>query len=200
MSAKSDDHFLQKVYEETLSVLKSAINSGASNVPLSVSALDAYIDLLHGGAYRPDAKLGGNNVLPSFLSKQGSQGNSNFDSGNEKTSPYYVGCTWLDLQQDAFTFAIPFGGGTINVPQIGTHDAQDVLSNANVPTLFPKLLSDQFYSRWVLWRAQILTTLLLTSTITGLGTGLKTFVSAVEPIPGLIGANSTSTTDASDNQ
>lgn len=199
--SEKEDKFLLDIYKETLDVLKKGITSGAANVPLSVSCLDAYFDLLHGGALHPAKEFGGINSVPSYMAKIGATGNggSTFDSKKEVDSPYYTGCTWTDLEQDAFSITIPFGGGNVTVPQIGTHDAQDILSNANVPTLFPKILSDQFMARWVLWRAQILTTLLLTSTITGLGTGLKTFVQALEPT-GLIGANSTTTTDASDNQ
>ncbi len=159
--------FISALYSRTLDVLETAIGSGTANVPLSLSGFDAYLDILNGGAKMPSPKFGGYAAVPSEMAQVA--------SGNEANSPYYIGVTNAQLLAN-------LGGGLLGQPPEGSGDFVRQYADANVPTIFPRLLSNEFMGRWLIFRSQVFTVDLFTNVVTGAGTGLKTLVQSAKDI------------------
>ena len=144
--AKLTDKIVE-VYNTTIAVLEKAIDSGSADAPLGMAALMMYADLLHGGAYT--APIG---QRPYYLS-------------DSSTSPYMVAPADQNLG----------GISILGITTIPT-DLEEILTDSNVPHVFPKLLSDESYGRVMVMMNQYLTVGL----VKGVGTGLTTWVSAVK--------------------
>jgi hypothetical protein len=114
------------LYDRTMSMLEEGIRKGATNAPLGLVSFLAYCDVLHGGAYAVPI-----NLRPYHMP----------DSA-KASSPFYAGdITNTDVPQG-------FGGylgsilGGLNAGPL----CQEVMINANVPHVFPKLLSDETFA------------------------------------------------------
>ena len=140
---------LVKLYELTIKVLQKGIEVGNTNGAMGLLSLHAYFDLLHGGAYAAPI-----NLLPHF-------------APDPTQSPYYAGALNPNNlpQQGWFSWLAKEAAGT---------SAQDmmleVLLDANVPHVFPKLLSDQAYAQIKLGYAQLLSADIFIKGTTGVTT------------------------------
>lgn len=104
-----------EIYEDTLSVLEEGIRAGKNNPMLGYMSILVYADLLHGGAYS----------VP--LTQQ----------------PYYT-------EDRPFSITIPPASGIgppetrqIGFPAQATEAQMEIIANADVPHVFPKLITDQ---------------------------------------------------------
>ncbi len=158
--------FIYDLYSRTLDVFEKAIGAGAANVPLSMSALDGFFDLLYGGAKMPSPKFGGYAAVPSEMAQ--------VVLGNEANSPYYIGVTNAQLLANTTGGISLLPGILPGSPPDGAPDLVRTYADANVPTIFPRLLSTEFMGRWMIFRAQAFTTTLFIN----VGTGIKTWVEA----------------------
>jgi hypothetical protein len=112
------------LYNSTMGMLEEGIKKGATNAPLGLVSFLAYVDLLHGGAYAAPI-----NQLPFFLA-------------DKTKSKYYAGDLQnLDVAQGLGGFLASLLGGLNAAPLV-----REVFENANVPHVFPKLLSDETYA------------------------------------------------------
>lgn len=158
------EYFPVSLYNKALDIFARGVSAGAANVPLSMTSLDAVFDLLHGGAKFPQEDGYGNEVLPSIMYQA--------SPGNEINSPYYVGVPIDNFLKSQIVISL-FG---VDVHQLGAGDLAEIYADANVPSLFPKILSDQFMGRWAIFRAQTFSANLFIN----VGTGLKTYVEAAK--------------------
>jgi hypothetical protein len=138
---------LVKLYELTIKVLQKGIEVGNTNGAMGLLSLHAYFDLLHGGAYAAPI-----NLLPHY-------------APDKTQSPYYAGnlqnlipTTWLSW------LAASASG------ESATDMMNEIFEDANVPHVFPKLLSDQAYAQIKLGYAQLLSADIFTKGATGVTT------------------------------
>jgi hypothetical protein len=138
--------------QQALTIIQKATSGGVANPQLALMGMILEADLLHGGAYAVAV-----NKRPYF-------------ANDPSTSPYYAG----DLKNTnqgagiAGFFASLFSGQ--NAGELWNQ----IMTDANVPHVLPKLLSDEAYAEFMIIAAQTSTTELFKST----GTGLKTYVEA----------------------
>lgn len=143
---------LMDIYDKTINVLNQAIKCGTTDLPLGLMALLLYADLLHGGAYTVPIQQ-----RPFFMKK----------SGN---SPYYQGEIHnTDASQGLLGWVLAVFGVTNPGPFV-----QEIMVDANVPHVFPKLLSDEAYAEFKTLLAHIATTDVFQNS----ASAVKTFVEA----------------------
>jgi hypothetical protein len=122
-----------RLYEDTLSVIEKGINAGKACGPVGLLSLLMYADFLHGGAYAAPI-----NKRPFYMKEP-------------IGSPYFAG----DLQNTDASSG--FVGWLLNV--LGVTNAgplnQQILIDANVPHVFPKLLSDEAYAAFTVFFAHL---------------------------------------------
>jgi hypothetical protein len=121
--AQSNEALLH-MYDSTLTMLQEGIRKGATNYPLGIMAFMSYVDFLHGGAYtRPTSEL------PYFMK-------------DPTKSPYYnANLVNFGISEGLLGWLISIFG-TFNPTEL----VKEVMMNANVPHVFPKLISDEHYA------------------------------------------------------
>ncbi len=150
-------NFIEETYERVLPLMEKAIDSGKSNTVEGLIGLLGMFELLHGGAYAAPM-----NKRPYFMK-------------NPKESKWYAGDVQNQYSQGLLGFlAQAFSG------QNGSALADEVLVNANVPHVLPKLISDEAYAMFRLLFAQASTTQLFQQA----GTGLKSYTDAASTVIG----------------
>lgn len=115
---------LLELYRQTMSLLEEGIKKGNANAPLGIVAFMAYVDLLHGGAYTAPITQ-----RPFFMADK------------TKSQYYSEGLVNQDTPQGFGGRLASVLGGLNSGPLV-----QEVFENANVPHVFPKLLSDEMYA------------------------------------------------------
>jgi hypothetical protein len=149
---ESSTEAMLHIYDSTLRILEEGIKKGATNVTEGLMALMLYADILHGGAYKVEIDL-----QPYFMEHPEP---SPFYAGNIKNSTGYQGLLGAILDLLGVTK--------------GQSAVEEILQNANVPHIFPKIISDQTYAMFRVLNANLTTTDLFKSA----GTGVTTFVEA----------------------
>jgi hypothetical protein len=114
---------LVRIYELTISVTHEMVKASKVNAALSYFGVLIYADLLHGGAYLTPI-----NNRPYYVGE---------------ASEHYAGTLQhMDDTSLADLVAQIFAGSAIKPKEI----FNEVLTNANCPHVFPKLLSDEAYA------------------------------------------------------
>lgn len=162
LPTKSD---IQWTLESILPILDHGVRAGVANVPLSLVSINTINDLLHGGAYSKRIQETPY-FAPDFVSGTGSP-----------SSPYNPGAI-----QGLYSLGVGGWLAQIASGNNGAALADEVLWNANVPHVLPKLMSDQAYAMNKLLLAQAATGTLFTQAATGLKT-LTEGVSNIADIP-----------------
>jgi hypothetical protein len=122
---------LVDIYKDTIGILHEGISVAKASPPIGLMALIGYFDLLHGGAYAAPI-----NALPHYAPVMDK---SPYYAGDIRNKPIETWLSWL-AQNTAGTNA--------------TDMMVEVLEDANVPHVFPKLLSDPMYAQLKLAFAQ----------------------------------------------
>jgi hypothetical protein len=141
------------IYDKALTILDHGVKVGYSNAPQGYMAQTIVVELLHGGAYAVPI-----NQLPFFL--------------NDPTqSPYYAGS--LNNVTSAVGGGPGWGTDLINwiLGQASTNGAMiltEIIMDANVPHVLPKLISDQSYGVFMLTFSHLSNTNLFTAWNKGL--------------------------------
>lgn len=142
--------FIRAFYSDAMERVKEMIGAGKANIYTGFQGSLLLADMLHGGAYAAPV-----NLRPYFMK-------------DPTQSPYYAG----DLEN------LNQGGGLAGLfAKIGAgQDAADLwkqlLMNANVPHVMPKLISDEAFGQFMILHAQAGTNFI----VQGAATGLKTLV------------------------
>jgi hypothetical protein len=154
---------LVAIYDRTLSKLEETMKNAKINPGQGLLGMLMVADLLHGGAYACPTS-----DRPFLVGK---------------TSQYYVKTILPTVDQFPITAGLSFldiVGSLLgilqqaNEGQVGAAITSEIYSNANCPHKFPKLLSDEIYSRIV-----VAGIYLIHQDIAGKGyANLKTFVEA----------------------
>lgn len=146
-------------YKDLLELVRDEISAGKANTGEGLMGVLQLADLMHGGAYAVPI-----NQRPFFMV-------------NPSDSPYYAAdlsnVTGNNFINDIIGF---FTGGPT-----GTQWASEVLEDANVPHVLPKLLSDEAYAQVKILFSQAGTTLLFNQTAAGLKTLVEAATAALEP-------------------
>ncbi|MHC4397258.1 MAG: hypothetical protein ACYS1A_16595, partial [Planctomycetota bacterium] len=158
---------LTKIYTETAQILQETIKAGKTNIPLGLMGFVAYIDLLHGGAYK--GKL---SSLPYYNPEVQDQ------------------LQWQERQIENilrfFTGTpsdIDLGNGTIIALPMGAKPEQaETMINSDEPHIFPKLLSDQAYFVLKEWASLFLTERLIAGASTSLTSLVEAPTRAIKPL------------------
>jgi hypothetical protein len=146
------------LYDRTMAILEEGIKKGATNAPLGLISFMAYIDFLHGGAYAAPI-----NEIPFFMK-------------DPSKSKWYAGDLQnTDVAQGLGGFLGSILGGLNAGPLV-----QEVFADANVPHVFPKLMSDTQYAMFKAIFAWLTTTDLLKSASTGVATFVEATGRAIE--------------------
>jgi hypothetical protein len=130
---QKNNEAILRLYETTLSVIEEGIKAGKACGAVGLMSLLMYADFLHGGAYAAPV-----NQRP-------------FHMVDPTKSPYFAG----ELKNvDAST---GFVGWLLNV--FGVTNAgplnQEIFVDANVPHVFPKVLSDDAYAMFIVFFANL---------------------------------------------
>lgn len=157
---------LVDIYKTTISILHEGVSIGKGSPAIGLQSLMGYYDLLHGGAYTAPI-----NALPHF-------------AVDKTKSPYWAGdlanlipITWLSW----------LAAGTAGESAMDMMN--EVFEDANVPHVFPKLLSDPMYAQLKLAFAQAMSMDFFksgTSSISTLVEGVGEGVGAVTPLLALL--------------
>ncbi|MGH7743902.1 MAG: hypothetical protein ACREQ5_03665 [Candidatus Dormibacteria bacterium] len=139
---------LVDIYKANLNVTIEGIKAGKTNAPLGLMSELAYFDLLHGGAYAAPV-----NARPWYLKNPSS---SKYFAGDVSAGLYAPGVLGWITGELAGTTAV--------------FQANEILTDANVPHVFPKLLSDEAYAVLKILYNQAATTELFTKASTGVAT------------------------------
>ena len=147
--------------QQALGIISKAASGGVANPQLALMGMILEADLLHGGAFAAPV-----NARPYFMP-------------DPTKSPYYAGELQNTQQGSGIGgfFASLFSG------QNAANLWEQIMTDANVPHVLPKLLSDEAYAEFMIIAAQSSTTELFKST----GTGLKTYVEAASTALGAAG-------------
>jgi hypothetical protein len=148
---------LLHLYDTTIGVLNQGIKTGATDQVEGLISFLVYCDILHGGAY----------TVPINLRP--------FSINNKSVSPYWAGGDLInkDAQQGLLGWLGSIFGAFNAGPLV-----QEIFENANVPHVFPKLISDETFALVKTTFAWFTSTDLLKSA----GTGVTTFVEAANSI------------------
>ena len=138
---------LLSLYGTTIAVLQEGITVGKTDGPIGMMSFMAYCDLLHGGAYAAPI-----NQLP-YYAPNGVK--TPYSAGDLQNLPQQ---SWLDW------IANKTAGESANDMML------EVYHDANVPHVFPKLLSDPVYAQLKLGYAQIMTADIFLKGTTGVST------------------------------
>lgn len=143
------------IYDKALDILNVGVKSGVSNAPQGMTAMMLMADLLHGGAYAVPI-----NQRPYYLT-------------DRSQSPYYAGDIVNSRGSETAglgNFLQKLWGGD----NIAGSLVEEVLVDANVPHVLPKISSDESFATYLVTYAQLSTTDLFKQ---GTG-GMKTLVEA----------------------
>ena len=146
--AESTDDFIRRFYSDTFRLVEESISAGKANIYTGYQGMLLLADMLHGGAYAAPV-----NQRPYFMAIP-------------EMSPYYAGPLVNDSQ----------GGGLAGIfASLGSgQNASDLfkqlLMNANVPHVLPKLISDEAYGQFMILHAQAGTNFVVQGAVTGLKT------------------------------
>jgi hypothetical protein len=142
-----------RLFEATLAVIQDGIKAGKACGPIGLMSLLMYADFLHGGSYAAPI-----NERPFFMQ-------------DPSTSPYYAG----DLKNtDASQGFIGWLLSILGVTNAGPLN-QEIFIDANVPHVFPKLLSDDAYAAFLVFFAHLSSQEVMQKA----GTNLTTLVEAI---------------------
>jgi hypothetical protein len=148
---------ISALYDRLLDITSMAIKAGEANLPMGLMGMAILEDVGHGGAYA--APL---NKRPYFMT-------------DPQNSPYYAGPNIKNITQGAGLggyFASLFAGQ--NAGDLFTQ----VMMDANVPHVLPKLISDEQYAQFWIIYSQLATTDLFQKA----GTGLLSLVEGGERV------------------
>lgn len=197
------------VYDKALDVLESAVTAGNANVPEGLLGFLAYIDLLHGGAYKAPAW-----ELPFY--DPGVQAQLNWQSSvvgqvtnfflsktafitlpppSDATSGFFILPNGdivakkdvVSLKDGQITYLIANGqqktfSGLREIalpPGAKPEQAEDIINSAEA-RIFPKILSDQTHFLIKEWESNYMTV----GIFQGVASGLQTLVQAVRSAKG----------------
>jgi hypothetical protein len=150
---------LVKIYETTVSVMVEGIKAGKTNTPLGLIHTLGYYSLLHGGAYAAPI-----NQRPFYLK-------------NPATSPYYSG-ELQNLVNDSWVAWLANSTAGTSASKM----ANEILIDANVPHVFPKLLDDETFAQMKILYAQAATTDLFQKSATGVTTLVEGITKGLERV------------------
>jgi hypothetical protein len=148
---------VEPYYRDALRVLNKAMDGGVANSPMGLFGLFAFYDLYHGGAYAAPI-----NERPFHM---GDGGVSSKYAHGDLNNKYTEGLGGVLFQA--------VGGGNS-----GADLANEVLEDANVPHVLPKLISDEAYAQFKYTFAQFSTADLFQN----VGTGLRVYVQSGEDV------------------
>jgi hypothetical protein len=138
---------LVDIYKATIEVLHEGISVGKADGPVGLMSFKVFCDLLHGGAYAAPI-----NLLPHY-------------APDPTQSPYYAGKLQNLIPQTWLSWLAQSTAG-----ESATDMMNEVLEDANVPHVLPKLLSDPAYAQINLAFAQVLSADIFLKGTTGLST------------------------------
>lgn len=116
-----------KLYEDTLAVIEQGISAGKACGAVGLMSLLIYADFLHGGAYTAPI-----NLRPYHMK-------------DPTKSPYYAGDIQMIDATQGFLGWLLSVFGVLNVGPL----IQEIFLDANVPHIFPKLLSDDAFAAFM---------------------------------------------------
>jgi hypothetical protein len=152
---------LLHIYDTTLEVMREGMAVGKLQTAQGLLHTLNYYDLLHGGAYAAPI-----NARPWYLK-------------NPSQSPYYAGSLQNLIDQTWVSWLAQNTAGTS-----ATQMANEIFTDANVPHVFPKLISDESYAFTRILFAQAATTDLFQKSASGFTTlveGVGRAVHNVQP-------------------
>ncbi len=153
---------LLDLYEKTITVLYKGIESGKTNAPLGLLSFEAFIDLLHGGAYNRRIQ-----ELPYYTPLVQNQ-----LSGDVWTSILNaIGQITGFILSSPLIISLP-DGSEIALPKGAKPEQVEAIIDSNIPHRFPKLLSDQAFFVMKEWISIFFTV----EGFRGVTTGLNTLV------------------------
>src|SRR5271157_983364 len=142
------------VYDQIIDTLQLGIKAGNVDVPEGVLSLIMFADLLHGGAYAV-----GIDQRPHHMA-------------DPTSSQYYVNGL---IQSDASQGFLGWLASVLGITNVGPY-VQEIFEDANVPHVFPKMLSDDAYATILTLAAHSANTEIFKT----LGTGITTYVEAAK--------------------
>lgn len=147
-----------RIYYASLDLLKENAHTGLSNGPQGILSTALLVDILHGGAYARRI-----NELPYYRK-------------DRRRSPYWAGY----IQHTTPTgLGTTIGSGLFG--GVSTADIwQEIMVDANVPHVLPKVISDQAYAVFMLQFMQFTGTEIFSSAVSGVKTLVEAGEAAVE--------------------
>jgi hypothetical protein len=148
---------ISALYDRLLDITAMAIRGGEANLPMGLMGMAILEDIGHGGAYSASI-----NKRPYFMT-------------DPSSSKWYAGPGIKNIDQGGGLggyFASLFSG------QNAADLFKQVMMDANVPHVLPKLISDEQYAQFWIIYSQLATTELFQKA----GTGLATLVEGLAPV------------------
>ena len=155
---EQEGRLISSMYDRSTRLLLQLTESGVSHPGLGFVGAWGLFDLMHGGAYAVPA-----NQLPYFAK-------------NPSTSKYWAGDLNNVTEGGIFDAIAGFFGGHPDASDLWT----EIMMDANVPHVLPKLISDEAYALMAQTYVKF-----VTGELFGLvGTGLQTWVGAANSVLG----------------